>query len=350
MAKQSILQVIESNPAVLQKNKEINKKLVTRIVEDFAKKQGKAIGSHVASEYRDYIIAMIKENINPEAKNIMMERGGYEGGWFSIEKNNTWTVGGEEISFSPETTGIHGTTAEALLFGSKANIESGADLTGLMPKAMNYMSRELSLMEIKAKTVEKYGTLTAGTHVTKYITSIKEHVAKDGKKLELRLKPEIDSFMSSVFGVLKLLEKMTNVLVVGTEFKKKSKAWTIFKYVSLTLHTGLNIEEIMKGFKKDGGKHFFNVSADLMEHNPKVLGNKKYEFGSVRLVINVNMHSNIKGIGKGDKVNAFSLYKEHTDLFTDDSSRRGFFEAMYELEKRQKLVAINKDAQQIRKR
>ncbi len=162
------------------------------------------------------------------------------------------------------------------------------------------------------------------------------------KKLDIDIDVVINPIIGLIVGLAEIFHKLMALLLIETEVYDKGKRqgveWFLFEYLAAWIFFRLDVPKLLAMLEVKN-----NPSAPLFEPRARVTitTNSASDFkagvfsmGNVHLEIELNIKKNLH-VGLDT-----SIYKEEYNLFSE-STRLAFFEAMANLQKQHKLLAVN---------
>jgi len=221
----------------------------------------------------------------------------------------------------------------------------GRDLFGLMAPARNAAEqlrkdKFAPLDEFAYKRYAKTRLLYEPFFSGKYLKSGELALGQSMPKSKVDAaysvwKVEVDDFVMRVIAVVKLLQKISSLMVIDVEDRGMQGSNRLFEFKAATIFAQLDVAAIVKGLDKEVSS--FNV------HVPKevrVFGSSskdgRFEGGGASVEIS------IKNPSKKNDSGSFSMgdYKDSYSLWKDKASRDRFFSNMYDYLKKNNMFAI----------
>jgi len=329
------------------------------------------------------------ENIAALATNLMMDGidegalkilalggGGFDKGVFVMEEgqdkfgyslsNDDVEVHTKRMKFNPGDSGRFGKFGEQFLFGAESEAGSEAKFPDLMKLAEKYGDAiKILAPELKATSQDSIhiGKVTIAPSVTKWVQDVKETWTETIKenyvkehyishqdpitfrnikekvpatwtereqeysKITSEWKLEVDAFVQRAIGVIKLLQKVSTLMVLDSTDLGIKDGKRHFEFEAATIFAKLDVEKVIAGLDIDSNikRTSFNVNVDEDVTMEGTGDGKKFKGAGATI------HVSIVNPAKKMKDGSFNMgdYRDKYSLWADKKSRDLFFVNMY---------------------
>jgi len=320
---------------------------------------------------------LMMDGIDEGALKILAQGGGgFAQGTFVMEEgddkfgyslsNDDVTLHVKKMKFNPADSGRFGKFGEQFLFGLESEAGSEAKFPDLMKLAEKYGDAiKILAPELKAISADSIhvGKVTIDPSSTKWVRDVKEtwtETIKTGyvkahtinvqdpitfrnkkvkvdatwgtkeqeySKITSEWKLEVDSFVQRAIAVIKLLQKVSSLMVLETNDLGIKDGKRHFEFEAATIFAKLDVEKVIAGLDVDSNtkRTSFNVTVDADATMEGTGDGKKFNGKGATI------HVSITNPSKKMKDGSFNMgdYRDKYSLWADKKSRDLFFVNMY---------------------
>ena len=366
-----------------------------RALVEVSRKVAYQITQKTAEEIAALAVDLMTTGINEGAIKVLAGGGGgLEKGVFAMEEgaddfeyslsNSEVKLRTKKMKFNPKDSGRFGKFGEQFLFGAEAEKGEESKFPDLMKLAEKYGEAvKILAPEIKAyagDAIDVGGQVTPQstiTHINDIIEKYEKEVTdvftpksfrrevdpvtfrskkiiipasrttkmQSFEKISSEWKLEVDSFVMRAVGVVKLLQKVSTLMVLDTNDLGVVDGKRHFEFEAATIFARLDVDKVIKGL---------NIKTNIKR--PSFNVNVKKEVAGIAESYNTSTRTFTGGGGsvevsiknpaskKADGSFSMGDYRDHYSLWEDKKSRDLFFTNMYQYLKDNDMFADAKRA------